>query len=83
MIQTSCPACGYRADRASRVGGTRYVPPNDGDVSICINCGAVSLFEDAAPGGLITPGPSTLDQLMTNPAIVLSVGYIRNRGLIR
>lgn len=38
-----CPACGYRHDTAtSLLHGTA---PDEGDVSICINCGAANIFD--------------------------------------
>jgi hypothetical protein len=39
-----CPACGEAIDRASHIEGESA--PSPGDVSICIRCAAVNLFDD-------------------------------------
>ena len=40
-----CPACGYLIDAASALAGRGA--PRPGDVSMCLSCGEVLMFDDA------------------------------------
>lgn len=60
MKRTVCQACGYRHDMVSNVGDGRHAPV-DGDVSICLRCAAVSLFDSTTPAGLAPAPVEVLD----------------------
>ena len=42
--KNKCPACGYQVDAVSEVDGNAV--PEKGDISICLNCGAIAIFKD-------------------------------------
>jgi hypothetical protein len=44
LPQVSCPYCGYKFDSYDGIDTPGYVPPSDGDYSICIDCGEVGIF---------------------------------------
>ena len=39
-----CPDCGYAMDAASPVSGNADEEPRPGDLSVCLDCGAVLVF---------------------------------------
>ena len=80
-IFTRCPGCLYGCDSAS--GVTTSAEPADGDVSVCLNCGAVSLFDRSADTGLRSPTPAELVDLMADDDVRQAAGYIRTRGMFR
>ncbi|RBB38887.1 hypothetical protein DPV79_16025 [Burkholderia reimsis] len=43
---TTCPFCGKRNDDHTGVRG--HIVPEDGDVSICIGCGQLAVFDHDA-----------------------------------
>jgi len=53
-MNTVCPFCGYRHDAVSGVE-TDTDFPSDGDVTLCIQCGEVCVFDGDADGGLRKP----------------------------
>ncbi|CAJ5618854.1 Uncharacterised protein [Burkholderia pseudomallei] len=46
-MNLTCPHCGAHNDRHSAVTepGEAPAPPSDGDVSICISCGELAIFD--------------------------------------
>lgn len=42
--EQKCPACGYKQDSATSAYGDHK--PKGGDLSICLNCGAIAMFND-------------------------------------
>lgn len=40
-----CPTCGYRSDAHAAVGTTGPLQPKAGDVTLCLQCGQLLLFE--------------------------------------
>ena len=40
-----CPACGYKIDENENIDDEKLKPQN-GDISICLSCGAVHQFMD-------------------------------------
>lgn len=48
MGPTPCPACGYLTTEVTGVGRGVGRTPKDGDVSVCLACGALGIF---AAGG--------------------------------
>ena len=51
---TVCPWCRAENDRVSNCHHDQPTTPQNGDVSVCIECGAPSIFDDV-PGGLRAP----------------------------
>jgi hypothetical protein len=43
--ESRCPQCDYRLDGSTHVQGQNPGPPEEGDVSICINCGQVLIYD--------------------------------------
>lgn len=76
---TRCPYC--RAVHEAATGVTGAVSPNDGDISMCIQCGRLSIFEDAAPHGTRKPTEHEFKQLLENDEIkLLLAAYKRIKG---
>ena len=53
-IDHTCWSCGKRFDRASLPRGDT-VPPQQGDISLCMGCGEWGLFDKHWKGGLRQP----------------------------
>ena len=60
----ACPSCGYVMELTTGVCGARV--PADGDVSVCLNCGHLSLFD--ARKALRDPTPEELADLRQSDA---------------
>lgn len=79
---TFCLPCGYFMDHASAVTGKGE--PTPGDITICINCGAVHTFTDS-----LRLAPTTLDAARDLLApdkfnkLVLAQLFIKQRGPIQ
>jgi hypothetical protein len=70
---STCRICGYPFDRAR---GMTAFAPQPGDISICLNCGVLSLFADD-----LTPRPLTNQERAKVPnKALLAIGFIRQRG---
>lgn len=63
---STCPYCGKHNDMAGSMPGQR-ARPKDGDVSLCIGCGHVGVFDSRAPGGLRKTSPLEAATLAANP----------------
>lgn len=57
-----CPTCGYVVDSATHVGD-KEISPNDGDLSLCLKCGEILVFNPD-----LSLRASTLNDLMGLPA---------------
>jgi hypothetical protein len=44
LPKVKCPYCGYQFDSYDGINTAGYVPPDDGDYSVCIDCGEVGIF---------------------------------------
>lgn len=66
MHRLGCWACGHVNDAASSLDTTE--PPDDGSVSICFYCSALSVFTGQ---GLVVrqPTPGELDEFLADPRI--------------
>jgi len=55
-MDTVCPFCGQRHDAAT---SARNLPdyPEDGDATMCFNCGTFCIFDQDSDGGLRKPTP--------------------------
>ncbi|MBF3577476.1 hypothetical protein ISF62_18325 [Burkholderia pseudomallei] len=71
-MNLTCPHCGVHNDRNSVVTrpGERPVSPADGDVSICISCGELAIF-DMHARCLRLPTIDEANALESNPDLQL------------
>lgn len=80
----ACLGCGYQTDSTAEIdtehGDHTRRGPRDGDVSLCLSCGAVQLFDG---DGFTWPSKTQLASIMTQREVILAVGHIRRRGPIR
>ena len=75
----TCRICGDLLDAASNLGPHRTAP-SDGDFSICINCGAISVFQGA---DFRTPTDEERELALQQPDVVTIIAFIKQRGRIR
>lgn len=47
----ACPVCGRLANRASPADEDETAPPEAGDITVCIGCGTILLFDTCANCG--------------------------------
>ena len=40
-----CPQCNYKLDGSSHIHGESTTAPEEGDLSVCLNCGQVLTYE--------------------------------------
>jgi hypothetical protein len=53
-FDTTCPFCGQHHEAVSRArSSTDY--PDDGDVTMCLACGEICIFDSDVAGGLRKP----------------------------
>jgi hypothetical protein len=76
-VFTVCPACGYRCDSGSQIGGVAPGRPSDGDASICLRCGTVSVFAADQSDGLRAPTDGELVELMADERVIAAITGIR------
>lgn len=71
LFEAPCPTCGYRADAHTAVGDEDAVP-KPGDVSLCIACGALAVYEPVMGSALVLRLPTTeeRDEFLANDLIV-------------
>lgn len=64
MPETECRVCGTTFDAATNmdINGDEG-PPDDGSVSFCINCGAISVFEGE---GMRQPTADEFDSILAD-----------------
>lgn len=78
MTPTACPACGYILEEATPVPGTASRPagapefrPDDGDVSVCLACGSLGVFQVSPLGVTVrAASPAEVDLFLADPEIV-------------
>lgn len=44
--KSACPYCGYEFDAATSLSGNKNATPAPGDITICIACASIMMFED-------------------------------------
>ena len=74
-----CLTCGHTIDRASNITGKGS--PRTGDLSVCINCGALSRFRADMTIEPVADVPADLS-VREKRVIDLARSYIRARGRI-
>ena len=65
-----CLACGYLLEESTALSNLTKADPEDGDISICLACGVLAVFEDGPLGlrrRLATPAEQ--DELREDPDI--------------
>lgn len=67
-----CWRCGKENFLATSFDDESAIPAN-GDVSICIECGGVALFDDTVPDGVRKPTPSEKYELQNNEDVLRMV----------
>jgi hypothetical protein len=75
--ETHCPFCRAIIDAVSEVNN-EPVTPDDGDISLCWNCGEWMVFTAAAPGGLRRPTHEEYEEITDEPRF----GAIRRAWLM-
>jgi hypothetical protein len=92
---TTCPWCGKKHDRVSGVvekgsitPETKEPVPEDGDATMCIGCGMLSIFEGTAKGNLRFPSKQEWvelegEKLMVSLLTAFSVVEQNNRETMR
>jgi hypothetical protein len=53
-MPTICPHCCQHHEAATHMGGADF-EPDDGDVTICLGCGRLCIFDSESYGGLRKP----------------------------
>ena len=71
-----CPHCGHHVELHTGISGASE--PHDGDVSLCISCGAVSIFADGCRA-LRLRSEDESRELYTDPLIAAAQWLIRSR----
>src|SRR4051812_10831976 len=70
-----CLKCGYATDRASSIGGLKPRGPKPGDVTVCIQCTHIMLFNPDLT--LRDPTTEELRDILEDPRIVAVVNTIK------
>lgn len=65
-----CPFCGEEVDRATNATGTES--PDEGDATICLKCGRISVFDDCLQLRKPTAAESSI--LNSDPRVALAQG---------
>jgi len=61
-MNTICPWCGYHHNAVSAVR-TDIDIPDDGDTTLCFNCGSWCIFDSSLDGGLRKPTLAERDSI--------------------
>lgn len=59
--EASCLNCGHRMNRAGSPDGSPIEPPQDGDLAVCIRCGAIMAYNSS--GGLRGMTDAEMDEV--------------------
>lgn len=65
LPETSCPNCGSTLNRATSLMGDHT--PSDGDVTICLRCGHIMIFENDRPRN---PTDAEMREIAGDPRII-------------
>lgn len=74
LPDTKCFKCGWEMNAASSVG--QDAVPSSGDVSLCIECGAINIFADDMT--LRAPTDTEALEVEENPQQMILVRQVRN-----
>src|SRR4051812_16227606 len=66
VAPSPCPNCGHVLDAATSESA---LPPEPGDITVCVGCSTILVFEDGMK--LALPSPALLDELIAgHPRLV-------------
>jgi hypothetical protein len=74
-----CPFCDY-TQKATTCASTPDAKPHPGDLSVCLNCGEITVFSADLTQRL--PSPSEYKEAWEMPEITRAVAGIKLRGLL-
>lgn len=85
VFHSICPFCGSHLDRVGHIVGDNLQPDN-GDVTLCIRCGEVGVFDDTVLGGVREPTSRERRNIRRDPDVakvreawLASVGIMKRR----
>lgn len=76
---TICPYCDYEATEHETLEGETN--KRDGDISICINCGEVSLFQHTYFGGLKKVDINSLEEDTKQEVLKIQEAWLQTKSL--
>lgn len=74
-METTCPHCGRLNDGHTSIEGGHA--PVNGDVTVCIGCTGISMYDSTKPGGLYIPDPTQLRDFELDPQIQKVVAIVQ------
>ena len=80
MPLNTCMACGYAHDAASIVGAKDH-QPRPGDMSVCLNCGHLAVFDDQLRLRALTA--DEVSETQHDRRVFEAVAVIKQRGLFK
>jgi RNase P subunit RPR2 len=78
-IETICPTCNYKMDRAAGLTGLEI--PEEGCSGICFNCGEILVFNKDL--SLRLPTAEELDEASKIEKLVMAQKWIKARGYLK
>ena len=72
--EVACPFCGHLLDMAMCSPSTPEATPSPGDLSLCINCGGLTIFTEDM--GMRVPTDAEMAQAMSYPEVVQAIAAI-------
>jgi hypothetical protein len=73
----TCRICGRTNDRASNIFSADQHPPRQGDMHVCINCGALAVYTE---NGSRPPTDQERALALENPKVASAITHIHARG---
>lgn len=80
ITKIECPNCFHQMDRATCLSRPDNTPPQPGDVTICIRCAAVLVFNDV---GVEAPDEDCIRELLTDGHVVAAQKLVRRMISVR
>lgn len=75
-MSVKCQSCGHPFEEATNMFAANWGGPKDGDASICIECGELSVFTDKGRGRR-PPTPEEREEFLADERVVATVFAIR------
>jgi hypothetical protein len=63
FLNTRCWNCGAEHDAIKNVHNDELIVPSDGDLSFCMECGELSIFDVQFPDRIRKPSPKENDEI--------------------
>ncbi|RPJ20085.1 MAG: hypothetical protein EHM35_19935 [Planctomycetaceae bacterium] len=64
-LETRCPFCKRKNDHCSNVG-SEHSQPTDGDVTMCIGCGGLAIYDSKSESGLRVPSVAEIIDVLAD-----------------